>query len=85
LRWLQTVALPDVEVKAVTHQQLLRSMDALMDNQRCSRWRDRLACCARWSISDLSVAFYDMTTIRAEGTRHGEPAMCASSAWPRRA
>jgi hypothetical protein len=33
LRWLQTVALPDVELKAVTHQQLLRSMDALMDNQ----------------------------------------------------
>ena len=33
LRWLQTVALPDMEVKAVTHQQLLRSMDALMDNQ----------------------------------------------------
>ena len=51
LRWLQTVALPDIEVKAVTHQQLLRSMDALMDNQ------DR----------DLSLAFYDMTTIRAEG------------------
>jgi hypothetical protein len=33
LRWLQTVALPDIEVKALTHQHLLRSMDALMDNQ----------------------------------------------------
>ena len=31
LRWLQTVALPDIEVKTVTHQQLLRSMDALID------------------------------------------------------
>ena len=25
LRWLETVALPDIEVKALTHQQLLRS------------------------------------------------------------
>ena len=32
LRWLQTVALPDNEVKTPTHQHLLRSMDALMDN-----------------------------------------------------
>jgi len=33
LRWLETVALPEVEVAEITHQQLLRSMDALMDHQ----------------------------------------------------
>jgi hypothetical protein len=33
LRWLETVALPEVDVKTITHQQLLRSMDALMDHQ----------------------------------------------------
>ena len=33
LRWLETVALPDVTVTAITHQQLLRSMDALMEQQ----------------------------------------------------
>jgi hypothetical protein len=33
LRWLQTVALPDIHVQAVTHQHLLRSMDALMEHQ----------------------------------------------------
>ena len=33
LCWLQTVALPDIDLKALTHQQLLRSMDALMDRQ----------------------------------------------------
>ena len=33
LRWLQTFALPDIDVKALTHQQLLRSMDVLMDHQ----------------------------------------------------
>jgi hypothetical protein len=66
LRWLQTVALPDVELKAVTHQQLLRSMDALMDNQDAvdsvvaGLLRPLVDC-------DLSLAFYDMTTIRAEG------------------
>ncbi len=66
LRWLQTVALPDVELKAVTHQQLLRSMDALMDNQDAVD--GVVAGLLRPLVdSDLSLAFYDMTTIRAEG------------------
>jgi hypothetical protein len=33
LRWLETVSLPDVDVADLTHQHLLRSMDALMDHQ----------------------------------------------------
>jgi transposase len=66
LRWLQTVALPDIEVKALTHQQLLRSMDALMDNQDAVD--DVVAGLLRPLVDcDLSLAFYDMTTIRAEG------------------
>ena len=66
LRWLQTVALPDVEVKEITHQQLLRSMDALIDNQDAVD--DVMASLLRPLVDqDLSVAFYDMTTIRAEG------------------
>jgi len=66
LRWLQTVALPDVELKDVTHQQLLRSMDALMDNQDAVD--GVVAGLLRPLVdSDLSLAFYDMTTIRAEG------------------
>ena len=66
LRWLQTVALPDVQIKAVTHQQLLRSMDALMDNQEAVD--GVVAGLLRPLVdSDLSLAFYDMTTIRAEG------------------
>ena len=66
LRWLQTVALPDIEVKAVTHQQLLRSMDALMDNQDAVD--GVVAGLLRPLVDrDLSLAFYDMTTIRAEG------------------
>ena len=66
LRWLQTVALPDIEVKAVTHQQLLRSMDALMDNQDAVD--AVVAGLLRPLVDrDLSMAFYDMTTVRAEG------------------
>ena len=39
LRWLETVALPGVDVTRITHQQLLRSMDALMDHRpRSMRW-----------------------------------------------
>ena len=66
LRWLQTVALPDIEVKEITHQQLLCSMDALMDNQDAVD--GVMASLLRPLVDqDLSVAFYDMTTIRAEG------------------
>ena len=66
LRWVQTVALPDVEVTELTHQQLLRSMDALMDNQDAVD--GVIAALLRPLVDqDLSVAFYDMTTIRAEG------------------
>ena len=66
LRWLQTVALPDIEVKALTHQQLLRSMDALMDNQDAVD--GVISGLLRPLVDrDLSMAFYDMTTIRAEG------------------
>ena len=66
LRWLETVALPEVEVKAVTHQHLLRSMDALMDQHEAV---DKVvAGLLRPMIDqDLSVVFYDLTTIRAEG------------------
>ena len=66
LRWLETVALPEVDVKAITHQQLLRSMDALMDHQ--AEVDAVLAGLLRPLIDqDLSVVFYDLTTIRSEG------------------
>jgi hypothetical protein len=66
LRWLQTVSLPGVDVERLTHQHLLRSMDALMDHQ------DAVDGCVAQLLrplidEDLSVVFYDLTTIRAEG------------------
>lgn len=66
LRWLETVALPELDVKAITHQQLLRSMDALMDHQAAV---DAVVTGLLRPLvdQDLSVVFYDLTTIRAEG------------------
>jgi hypothetical protein len=66
LRWLETVALPGVELPRVTHQHLLRSMDALMDHHAAVE--AVMASVLRPLIGqDLAVVFYDLTTIRAEG------------------
>jgi len=66
LRWLQTVRIGSMRAERITHQQLLRSMDALMDHQDAAD-----ACVAkllRPRIDDeLSLVFYDLTTIRTEG------------------
>ena len=66
LRWLETVSMPGVQAKSLTHQQLLRSMDALVDHQQAVD--DCVAQLLRPLIDeDLSVVFYDLTTIRAAG------------------
>ena len=66
LRWLQTVSMPGVEPDKLTHQHLLRSMDALMDHQQAVD--ECVAHLLRPLIDDeLSVVFYDLTTIRAAG------------------
>lgn len=67
LRWLDTVAMPGVEVESITHQHLLRSMDALVDHQ--TEVDAVVANLLRPLIDqELSVVFYDMTTIRTEGS-----------------
>jgi transposase len=66
LRWLQTVSMPGVDAPKITHQHLLRSMDALMDTQAAVD--DCVAHLLRPLIDEaLSVVFYDLSTIRAEG------------------
>ncbi len=66
LRWLQTVSMPGVDPSKINHQHLLRSMDALMDHQGAVD--DCVAHLLRPLIDDeLSVVFYDLTTIRSEG------------------
>lgn len=67
LRWLETVAMPEVDTASISHQHPLRAMDALEDHHgEADAVRARLL---RPLIDqDLSAVFYDMTTIRAEGT-----------------
>jgi len=66
LRWLETVAMPGMPDQEVTHQQLLRSMDALVDHQEAV---DKVTATLLRPLidQDLSIVFYDLTTIRAEG------------------
>ena len=65
LRWLETVAMPAMP-EAVTHQHLLRAMDALMDH--AERVEMELAKQVRPLVDrDLAVVFYDLTTVRIHG------------------
>ena len=66
LRWLETVSLPEVDTASLTHQHLLRSMDALMAHQEAVD--DVVTGLLRPLVDqDLSLVFYDLTTIRAAG------------------
>ena len=66
LRWLQTVYMPQIDAAALTHQQLLRSMDALMDHH--DDVDSVVAGLLRPLVDqDMSMVFYDLTTIRAAG------------------
>jgi transposase len=65
LRWLDTVAMPEMPPK-VEHHHLLRAMDALMDN--VDRIETELAKQIRPLVDrDLTVVFYDLTTVRIHG------------------
>ena len=65
LRWLETVAMPAMP-ETVTHQHLLRAMDALMDH--AERGEMELAKQIRPLVDhDLAVVFYDLTTVRIHG------------------
>lgn len=65
LRWLETVAMPALP-ESVTHQHLLRAMDALMDH--AEQVEMELAKQIRPLVDrDLAVVFYDLTTVRIHG------------------
>lgn len=66
LRWLEGTRVPEVPAESVTHQQLLRTMDTVSD---CADvLESALSGLLRPLIDqELSIVFYDLTTIRAEG------------------
>jgi transposase len=67
LRWLNTVALPVGSVKSLPeHQHLLRAMDVL--DEYSDTLGERLSSLMRPLIDqDLSVVFYDLTTVGVTG------------------
>ena len=66
LRWLETVALPDIDAATVAHQHLLRAMDALIEKRQAV---DAIVAGLLRPLIDqeLSVVFYDLTTIATDG------------------
>lgn len=66
LRLLETVSMPQIDTAALTHQQLLCSMDALIDQQ--AEVEEVIAQQLRPMVDqDLSMVFYHLTTIGVEG------------------
>ena len=66
LRWLQTTWLPGIDPVEVTHQRLLRPMAALQ--AQADAVASLVSRLLRPLIDQrLSVVFYDLTTLRAEG------------------
>jgi transposase len=66
MRWLEGARVPAVDAADVTHQRLLRTMDTLAD--RADAMQRSLAVLLRPLIDqDLSVVFYDLTTVGVEG------------------
>ncbi len=75
LRWLETAAMPAMPA-TVTHQQLLRAMDALMDHAEVVE--EALARQIRPLVDqELAVVFYDLTTVRIHGEATVEKDICA--------
>ena len=66
LQWLDIVALPG-HPETSSHDHLLRAMDALMD--RAGAVEDAVAAQLRPLLDDeMSVVFYDLTTVRISGS-----------------
>jgi hypothetical protein len=71
LRWLDTVCIPGIDTGDIAYQHLLRSMDELMD--KCDEVDQVISSLLRPLIDqELSVVFYDLTTIKAEGESEQE-------------
>lgn len=71
LRWLERVVIPGVATPGIAHQHLLRAMDVL----EARRHRVDRAISARLRPlldQELSVVFYDLTTLRIHGEKELE-------------
>lgn len=66
MRWLEGAHVPGVDRQEVTHQRLLRAMDVLAE-RRSEVERTLTKVLRPLADEALSVVFYDLTTLRAEG------------------
>jgi hypothetical protein len=66
LRWLETVYLPGIDRAQVSHQHLLRAMDVLCAHKEALEEAVG-ALLPPLLDQDLSVVFYDVTTVRIHG------------------
>lgn len=67
LRWLEGAIVPEVPQESVNHQHLLRTMDTL--SECTDTLEETMAELLRPLIDqELSIVFYDLTTIRTEGS-----------------
>jgi hypothetical protein len=66
LRWLEGVVMPGIDAEALSHQQLLRAMDALMAHRETIQ-RGLSKRLLPLLDPERSVVFYDLTTIRIHG------------------
>lgn len=66
LRWLQTVYVPGVDSDRITHQQLLRAMDALITSKEELEQQLAATLLPQFTAS-LDRVFYDLTTVRIAG------------------
>ena len=66
LRWLETAVLPGIATEQANHPALLRAMDAL-DEVADALQTQVLKALRPLLDQELSVVFYDLTTVRAEG------------------
>ena len=80
LRWLEGAVVPEIDEASVTHQHLLRTMDTLCE---CGDAVDAAMSEMLRPLIDqeLSMVFYDLTTIRTEGqSERGEEELRAYGA-----
>lgn len=66
LRWLEGTRVPEVDLAAVTHQHLLRTMDTL---KACTEALEATLSAQLRPLIDQEIllVFYDLATIRTEG------------------
>ncbi len=66
LRWLEQVYLPGIDRSEITHQNLLRAMDVLLE-QKDAIERDLAGTLLPLFETEMEVVFYDITTVRVHG------------------